>query len=264
MNEKIPQRLREAAEAHRPDRERMLARVQRGAAGPAVRHRARPLARPRAALVGLVTAGILATGGLAIAGIAHTSPSSGPVTKHATPLPTVPAPSETPSAAVTSTGTSTSAGASTSAVRSAPPTHPRPTPTTVDQVQNGPLWSVGSVDRRSSVFWEQNDVIFRTTQPLTSLTVELRIALTGNVQNTGNWRTLPSEYFTVIVQETGGSLVYRWVLKPGLTVPAGQHEFAAQYNHATGVRSAAGDSYHIDAHGPAGPASVWGGFVPTR
>ncbi|WP_178970294.1 hypothetical protein [Streptomyces acidiscabies] len=45
MNEDIDdidRRLREAAEAHRPDHARMLARVERGMAGPTVRHRARP------------------------------------------------------------------------------------------------------------------------------------------------------------------------------------------------------------------------------
>ncbi len=131
-------------------------------------------------------------------------------------------------------------------------------------MQNGPLWSAGSVDSHSNVYWEQNNVTLKTAQPLTSLTVELRIALTGGVQSTGDWRTLPSEDFNVSVQQTGGSLVYRWVLKPGLTVPAGQHEFAAQFNHATSARSAAGDGYRIDAQGPGGPASVWGGFVPTR
>ena len=67
----------------------------------------------------------------------------------------------------------------------------------------------------NTVYWAQSDLTLKTAQPLTSLTVELRIAQTGGVQNTGNWRTLPSDDFTVTVQETGGALVYRWVLKPG-------------------------------------------------
>jgi hypothetical protein len=74
VNEEIARRLREAAEAHRPDRARMLARVERGMAGPAVRHRARPFARSgtRVALAGLAAGGILTTGGLAVAAIVAT------------------------------------------------------------------------------------------------------------------------------------------------------------------------------------------------
>lgn len=261
MNEEIALRLREAAEAHRPDRARMLARVQRGVAGPAVRHRARPFARSgtRVALAGLAAAGILATGGLAVAAIvAHSAPSatvttpaapsltvSSPHPTSARPTPVAPAPATTPG----------------SARPTAPVTSPSPT---TGESQNGPLWSAGSVDPHSTVYWTQSNLALKTTKPLTSLTIEMRIVQTGGVKNTGTWQTLPSADFTVTAQEAGGTLVYRWVLKPGLTVPAGSHEFAAQFNHGTGVRSAAGDGYRVDAQGTGGSASVWGGFVPTR
>ncbi len=58
MTEDIDRRLREAAEAHRPDRARMLARLERGMVSPAVRHRARPFARSwtRVTLAGLAAA----------------------------------------------------------------------------------------------------------------------------------------------------------------------------------------------------------------
>ncbi|MER7187227.1 hypothetical protein ABT404_48540, partial [Streptomyces hyaluromycini] len=97
MNEGIDRQLREAAEAHRPDRARMLARVQRGMAGPAVRHRARPFARSgtRVALAGLAATGILATGGLAVAAIVATPSPSPTVTTPATPSPTVSSPHPT-------------------------------------------------------------------------------------------------------------------------------------------------------------------------
>ncbi|MDX6280372.1 MAG: hypothetical protein QOH03_1443, partial [Kribbellaceae bacterium] len=66
MNEEISRRLREAAEAHEPNRARILARVERGAADPTVRDRSSSIARswPHAAIVGLVAAATLATGGL--------------------------------------------------------------------------------------------------------------------------------------------------------------------------------------------------------
>lgn len=262
MNEEIVRQLQEAAEAYQPDHARMLARARRGVAGPVLGHRARPLARsgPRVALAALATVGILATGGLAVAGIVHTSPASSPATTPAAPSPSQPS----QPAAAPKTTTMTPPSAAVATTTAAAPSSSRPTPPAAGRSQNGSLWSAGSVDSHSTVYWEQSNVTLRTTQPLTSLTVELRIALTGHVQSTGDWRTLPSEDFTVSVQESGGSLVYRWVLKPGLTVPAGQHEFAAQYNHATGVRSVAGDGYRIDAQGPGGPTSVRGGFVPTR
>ncbi|MEU9076332.1 hypothetical protein ACFYUY_34135 [Kitasatospora sp. NPDC004745] len=267
MNEHITRQLREAAEAHRPDRARILARVERGAAGPSVRHRAPAVMRswPRAALAALATAGVLATGGLAVAGIVRTplqpdtvtTTPAGPLpTATATPSPTV-TPSPTPAAPGTVTPPPVPAPATT-------PGSPRPTPSASSHPVNGALWSEGSVDSHSTVYWAQQDLVLRTTQPLTSLTVELRIAQTGEVRDTGNWRTLPSEDFTVTVQESGGVLFYRWVLKPGRTVPVGQHEFAGQFNHATGVRSAANDGYRVDAQSAGGPASVWGGFGPAR
>ena len=261
MNEEIARQLREAAGTHRPDRARMLARVQRGMAGPAVRHRARPFARSgtRVVLAGLAATGILATGGLAVAAIVARPEPSATVTVPATPSPTVSSPPPT--------------SARPAPVAPAPATRPgsaRPTPQatgpspSADESRNGPLSSAGSVDSRSTVYWTQSNLALRTTQPLTSLTIEIRIAQTGGVQNTGTWQTLPSGDFTVTVQEADGALVYRWVLKPGLTVPAGSHEFAAQFNNGVGVRGASGDGYRVDARASGGSASVRGGFGPTR
>jgi hypothetical protein len=261
VNEEIDRRLREAAEDHRPDRARMLARVQRGMAGPAVRHRARPFARSgtRVALAGLAAAGVLATGGLAVAAIVVTPSPSPTVTTPATPSPTVSSPHPT------SARPTPVAPAPATTPGSARPTPPATSPSrAAGESQNGPLWSAGSVDPGSTVYWTQSNLALKTTQPLTSLTVEMRIVQTGRVKNTGTWQTLPSGDFTVTVQEAGGTLVYRWVLKPGLTVPAGSHEFAAQFNNGAGVRSAAGDGYRVDGQGSGGSASVRGGFVPTR
>ncbi|WP_328434275.1 hypothetical protein [Streptomyces sp. NBC_00425] len=268
MNEKIDRRLREAAEAHLPDRARMLARVERGMAGPAVRHRARPFARSgtRVALAGLAAGGILTTGGLAVAAIVATPSPPPTVTTPATPSPTVSSPHPTVSSPHPTSARPTP-------VAPAPVTTPgsvRPTPSATGpspaagENQNGPLWSAGSLDPKSTVYWTQSNLVLKTTQPLTSLTVEIRIVQTGGAKNTGTWQTLPGGDFTVTVQEAGGALVYRWVLKPGLTVPPGNHEFAAQFNNGTGVRGAAGDGYRVDAQGSGGSASVRGGFVPTR
>lgn len=263
MNDEISRRLREAAEAHEPNRAQILARVERGAADPSVRRRTPSIARsgPRAAIVGLVAAATLTTGGLAVAVAAI---SGDPLLPAATPAPTPRAPSAT----VTPTPTP-SARPTTTAPAPAPAPAPtsssaRPTPPDSSQVKDGPLWSEGSLDADSSIYWAQNNLILKTTKPLTSVTVEMRIAQTGGVRSTGHWRTLPSDDFTVTVQESDGALLYRWVLKPGRTVPAGQHVFASQYNHATGVRNVIHDSYHVDAQSSGGSIAVWGGFAPTR
>ncbi|MFF4504211.1 hypothetical protein [Streptomyces sp. NPDC001401] len=261
MNDEIARQLREAAEAHRPDRARMLARVQRGMAGPAVRHRARPFARSgtRVALAGLAATGMLATGGLAVAAIvAHSSPPA-TVTAPATPSPTVSSPHPT------SARPTPVAPAPATTPGSARPTPPATSPSpTAGESQNGPLWSAGSLDPGSTVYWTQSNLALKTTQPLTSLTIEIRIVQTGGVKITGTWQTLPSDDFTITTREADGMLVYRWVLKPGLTVPAASYEFAAQFNNGTGVRRASGDAYRVDAQGSGGSASVRGGFVPTR
>ncbi|BBC94684.1 hypothetical protein SRO_3508 [Streptomyces rochei] len=261
MNEEIARRLREAAEAHRPDRAKMLARVQRGVSGPAVRHRARPFARSgtRVALAGLAATGILATGGLAVAAIVATSSPTVTVTAPATPSPTVSSPQPT------SARPTPVAPAPATTPGSARPTPPATSPSpAAGESKRGSLWSAGSVDPHSTVYWTQSNLALKTTQPLTSLTIEMRIVQTGGVKNTGTWQTLPSADFTVTAQEADGTLVYRWVLRPGLTVPAGSYEFAAQFNNGTGVRSTAGDGYRVEAQGSGGSASARGGFVPTR
>ncbi|MEV0531053.1 hypothetical protein [Kitasatospora sp. NPDC050463] len=262
MNEDITRRLREAAETHYPDRARMLARVERGMAGPPARHRTRSGLRswPKAAIAALAACGILATGGLAVAGIIRTPPAP----ETATTAPAAPSPTTTPTSTPLPSPTAAAPTAAAPAPATTTPAVPRPTPSASVRAQNGPLSSEGSIDSHSTVYWAQSNLTLKTTQPLTSLTVELRIAQNGDVRDTGNWRTLPSDDFTLTVQESGGALVYRWVLKPGRTVPTGQHEFAGQYNHATGTRSAANDGYRVDAQSAGGSASVWGGFGPSR
>ncbi|TCC36265.1 hypothetical protein [Kribbella speibonae] len=262
MNEEIKRQLQEAAEAHEPNRARILARVERGVADPSLRHRTPSVARswPRAAVVAVIAAAILATGGLAAAvaamGGAPTPPATAP--KHTVPSPTVPSRTVT-SAPTPSTRTTTTGPAPTTTSHST-----RPTPPADSRIKDGPLWSEGSLDVHSTIYWAQSNLTLKTTEPLTSLTVELRIAQTGDVRSTGNWQTLPSDDFTVTVQESDGALLYRWVLKPGRTVPAAQHVFAGQYNHATGVRKVKQDSYHVHAESSGRSAAVWGGFAPTR
>lgn len=62
------------------------------------------------------------------------------------------------------------------------------------------LQGEGTVDPHSNACWAQSNVALTTEKPLTSLRVELRIAQTGGVADTGNWRTRPAEDFTVSVR----------------------------------------------------------------
>ncbi|POX45039.1 hypothetical protein, partial [Streptomyces sp. Ru72] len=135
------------------------------------------------------------------------------------------------------------------------------TPPPASDVQDGPLWSNGSVDPSSNDFWAQSDVTLKTSEELTSLTVVLKIAQTGGVSSTGAWRALPEQDFTFTVVEKDGFLVYTWVLKQGRTVPAGQWVFAAQYDRGRSGRNAGNGSYTVAATAGGERLAVKGGFT---
>lgn len=212
--------LREAARAHRPDRARMLARVERGMAVPPSRRDRAPFRAPRTGRRWTATATAVAVAATAVAavglgGLAVTTLRERPASP-AVPAPAVPGP----------------------AAR-----------------------ATGTVDRGSNRWWAQSDLAVTTQTEVTGLAVEVRVALTGGIVSTGHWQTRSADDFTVTVAEESGALVYRWTLKPGRTVPAGPHTFAAQYNHAEGVRDASADAYTVVLTGPGGArTTLRGGF----
>jgi hypothetical protein len=128
-------------------------------------------------------------------------------------------------------------------------------------VEDGPLWSDGSVDPHSNEFWAQSNVTLRTSVRLTALTVHLRIAQTGGVTSTGAWRSLPEGDFALTVEERDGFLVYTWTLKEGRTVEPGAWMFAGQYDHERGGRDAGGDTYAATATAGSEKAEVGGDFA---
>ncbi|MFB6778190.1 hypothetical protein ACFCX0_12315 [Streptomyces sp. NPDC056352] len=235
MDDELRERLRTAAEAHRPDRERMLARIERGMTDTPS---ARTPRAPRGAMPWLRVAGATAAvcAVLAAGAYAVTSAGSGdPRGKQVAGPPASPAPA------------------------SKPPAGGGALPT-----EDGPLRVDGAVDPHSNRYWAQSNVTLQTRQPLSGLTVELRIALTGGVNTTGSWRSLPEQDFVASAQEKGDFLVYRWTLKPGRTVPVGTHTFAGQYNHAEGDRDTRGDDVTARAVRTTGqPASVRDDFGPS-
>lgn len=263
MNEEISRRLHEAAEAHRPDRGRMLARVERGVASAGV-----PTPRPgiarswtRVTFAGLAAAGALATAGIAVAAIVQSGPPPDPGTIPTASSPSVTA-SSTPSVRTSDSPVAPPVQDPPGRTSTSSPTSAAdPAPLSGTPVADGPLSSVGFVDLHTHPNWAQSRLALKTTQPLSALSVEVRIVQTGGVRTTGQWQTLPGDHFTVTVREVDGAVVYRWELNQGRTVPEGLHTFAVQYNHAAGKRDARPDSYVAQATATGGAGTVRGGFA---
>ncbi|GHE10021.1 hypothetical protein [Streptomyces alanosinicus] len=263
VHDELRARLHEAAEAHEPDRARILARVERGMAGrpgPARRAAHRPvLGWVRVAGATAAVAGVLAVGGYAVAsGVKEQPPARQTVAVSPTPTPSRDTPSHTPAPSA-DPPPSRAPRSSPGADNGSPAT--KPTAAAPAREQDGPLWSDGSVDPHSNDFWAQSDLTLKTGAQLSSLTVQLKVAQTGAVSSTGAWRSLPEQDFDLTVGEKDGFLVYTWILKEGRTVPKGEWVFAGQYNHQRGGRDATGDRYTIKATADGRQRTVSGDFA---
>jgi hypothetical protein len=283
----LPERLREAATAHRPDRERILARVERAIAAPqagstaSTRERS-PAPWMRVTAVAAAVAGAIGIGGLAVGAVGGDSAPEQSVattqgTASAQPRPSVtgasggaaehsPAPEKHGGARSGHPAPGAQHPAHHSA--GAPATQPAgtPSPSAADSAPrsvppaaaNG-LASAGSVDPHSNPFWTENDIGVTTTRPLTSLTVELRVSGTsGTVSNSSCFTTAPGISATVAFE--GRDLVYRWTLEADHVLAAGTYTFAGQFNHDSRNRTSGDDSYTVSADGTDGQAVADGGF----
>ncbi|MFD7133116.1 hypothetical protein [Streptomyces sp. NPDC059894] len=275
VHDELRARLHEAAEAHEPDRARILARIERGMAGQdrTAGHRAsRPPLWGWARIAGATAAvaGMLAVGGYAVASAVKDDPPR-PQTVAVSPPP-VESPDATSRPPASPTATPGSGGTdgepdepSSSPPRTAEPTPSAPPAVTLlppnDDDDDGPLWSDGSIDPHSNDFWAQSNVTVRAKKEITALTVQLRIAQTGGVTSTGAWRSLPEDDFTLTVTEQDGFLVYTWVLKEGRTIAVGEWVFAGQYDHDRGGRDAKDDSYVIAGEADGEERSLGGDFA---
>ncbi|MFI7319861.1 hypothetical protein [Streptomyces venezuelae] len=285
----VREQLRGAARAHRPDRERMLARIERGMAeGERPKGRSKAPRRAggaswlRVVSATAAVAGVFAAVGFGVAVALRdgespqsvaTSTSSGPSVASPEPTGTLARPTRHPSGPPSrppGSGESGKPSGSASRESSEGPEPPKGSgkPTGDDTTASATrvpaarlLWADGSIDPGSSAYWSQSDITVKAKKPLTALTVEVRVAGSGGVDDTGTWRSLPEGDFDVSVAERDGALVYRWTLKRGRTVPAGEHVFAGQFNHPAGERDAGDDSYEVRA-GTAEERAVWrGGFA---
>jgi hypothetical protein len=258
--------LQDAAGAHEPNRERILARIERGMSEEArPDHRA---TRPpvygwvRVVSATAAVACVLGLGGYAVASAVKDEPpaqKSVAATGSPTPSPDATSRPPAPSADPTPSSTPTHRPEQPSGTPSGPPS--ASTEVSASGAEDGPLWSDGSVDPHSNEFWAQSNLTFKTSEQLTALTVELRIAQTDGVTNAGAWRSLPEDDFTLTVADRDGFLVYTWVLKAGRTVPKGEWVFAGQYNHERGGRDAKDDGYTATATAKSGDLAVRGDFA---
>jgi hypothetical protein len=266
VHDELRARLHEAAEAHEPDRARILARIERGMSEHSrPDHRAtRPPVWGWARVVGATAAvaGMLAVGGYAVASVVKDDPPQ-QQSVAVSPTPT-PSPDATSRAPVPPVSPKPSAPRPShrpgNSPRQTPPASATALPPAAGET-DGPVWSDGSVDPHSNEFWAQSNITLKTSEQLTALTVQLKVGQTGGVTSAGAWRSLPEQDFTLTVGEQDGFLVYTWVLKQGRTVPKGEWVFAGQYNHERGGRDAKDDRYTIAAQADGQQRSVSGDFA---
>ncbi|MFG1928462.1 hypothetical protein [Cryptosporangium sp. NPDC048952] len=278
--EELRIRLRAAADEHRPDREAMLARIDRrraeGTAGRSAfraersggRRRAggiggfRPIAAA-AALAGVVTLGVGGTWlfvgfGQSEQPDAASAPPPPPVaavtptTAATTPEPAPTTSSPTPSAASPSARSTSPSKSSTS-----PRTSQAPIPDG-NARERGWLWSNGALDPNSNANWSQSTVTLKNKSEITALDVTIRVAVTSGLKTTGNWSSVPNDKLESEVREDAGWLYYRFRLRDGATMAPGSYVFAGQYNH--GGRSTGKDAYVASASAGKSDVQVHGGF----
>jgi hypothetical protein len=246
VSDELPDRLRVTAEEYEPDRARMWARVSEGMREPRVR--AEPVRTGwRISQVALATgAAVVLVGAVVFFGHAM---GLGPVVD---PTPEPPAAAPGPRTAEATDPESSGAEPTSEA----PPveTTGAAEETTEDvEVDEGADWLVtdGLIDPGGNDYWSQANLVLRNEEPLVALVVELRVAEGEGLESTGSWST-DSRFGDAVVTREDGFLVYRWTLRDGEVLPAGEYTLAGQFGHATGARSAAEDVYRVEAETEAG------------
>jgi hypothetical protein len=161
-----------------------------------------------------------------------------------------------PSASPASASPATTPGASpTATVILGSPGHTR--------VQQGFLWSDGSIDKYSTTNWSQSDITLKNGTAITALNVVLRLPDTPGLATTGAWSTVPAADIAITVTHHDGVLAYTFTLHRGVTLAPGTYEFAGQYSHAAGGRNADYDTYLATASAGQASVEVYGNFFPT-
>jgi hypothetical protein len=273
--------LRAEALRHTPDSAAMLARVEDAAKkadiGPSGLRQYRPgpwLTPLRAAAAACAV--LAATGGgWLIAGHpwpqpARTPPGAGPATRYVPGTTTA-----SPDGGGAAEGRSATSASPPTTPTASPPASPATTPGAPPtaavilgspgrtRVQQGFLWSDGSIDKYSTTTWSQSDITLKNGKAITALNVVLRLPDTPGLANTGAWSTVPTADIAVSVTHSNGVLVYTFTLHAGVTLAPGTYEFAGQYSHASGGRNADYDTYLATASAGQASVEVYGNFFPA-
>ncbi|MEJ3745138.1 hypothetical protein WEI85_17810 [Actinomycetes bacterium KLBMP 9797] len=240
--------LRRAAAAHEPDRTAMLNRI---AANRGSRRTGRRQTVSLAAAA-VAVAAVLGVGGIASALVAHHAPdadpaASAPATAPVTSGAADSSPSESatsrppagrpPNPEPSSSSSSPSPQPSASRVRG----HPGDT-----QVEKGNLWSDGSIVPAGTGVSEST-VTLKAQVDLTALDLTIRVALTPGLADQGTTHALTSRDIIVTVERRSDALLYRFVLREGVRLPAGTYQFTARYGYEGQRRDAGDDTYEAYA-----------------
>ncbi|KUL21832.1 hypothetical protein [Actinoplanes awajinensis] len=289
-DEQLRAALQAEAAAHQPDRDAMLARITSTAMNePATAHRhtrRRNGPRLRLAIVGALVA---LTGGGGFAAQWALAGADGDDTDRAIPVVSVPAttaPSASsapptgahpvkPSATGGATGkpggtgkpgTTTEPGtpASTGATTVPPTTGPTKGQPGNTRVEQGPLWSDGSIDPDSGDTQGAGVITLKTGERLTALTVTVRVARTTGLTSRGGAKSVPGASVTSNVTEQANALLYTFTLAPADEIAPGTYTFTAKYGYPAGGRNAGGDTYEAVATTAGGKSlDVYGNFYPA-
>ncbi|MEU4237379.1 hypothetical protein [Actinoplanes sp. NPDC026619] len=228
--------MRQVLDSRRPDRTAMLNRI---AANRAAETAAKPWSRAvRLAGSGLAVLTVLGLGGVAKWAMADSHD----------PTPAAPLPAVTTSAAPSPSLVATAPATRpvTSRPRTEEPTTQAPTPSASlvrghpgdTQAEKGTLWSDGSIeDSGNSV------VTLRPGADLTELDLTVRVTLTPGVTSVGFESTAGT--VTATVTKQADAYLYRFTLKAGATLTAGEYKFTAKWGG--GERNAGDDTYEAYA-----------------
>ncbi|MBW6436066.1 hypothetical protein KZ829_20185 [Actinoplanes hulinensis] len=245
--------LRSEAAAHQPDREAMLDRISTAAMQDSGRRRT-PRRGPRVRMATVVAAVVVLFGG---GGIGTWALANSIDRDEATPAPTVPSPEPTAPVSI-APATTKPTPSRTTPTRKPTPTPPAPTKAQPGgtRVEQGPLWSDGSVDPDSGDTSGASVVTLRTTAELRTLEVVIRVARTDGLTSRGGTKSTPGASVTTTVTEEPGAFLYRFTLASADTLAPGTYTFTAKYAHPSGGRDAGGDTYEATS----GPLKVNGDF----
>lgn len=257
--------LREEAERHRPDRDAMLDRINRGRAAyarvPTPRSRAAALLRPVAAAFAVAVVLVLAVAGVQLANREPETPELPVAGVSVAPTTTpAPAPATTAAPKPSTAVTVTSKPSRTSPAGTTPPSKAPPSGEGPKVDRDGYVASTGRVDPNSNEGWSQGNVVLASTRKLTALDISVEVALTPGAVYSGQWSTVSPDLLVVTHSQTNKRLIYRFTLRAGATLPPGEYTFAVQFIH-TGRRSAGDDGYVARVTGDGKDAKVSGGFA---